>query len=72
MSIGELLEFLQQLPKEWHHLPIGLVQNEHVLRLNSKRLSFTDGQRYFSMSVMQSMRLFSGVSLEIDANPHTY
>lgn len=69
MSIGELAEYLKALPQELQHLPVTITWENQVFNLNPKRFSFTDGERYYSEKVLDQMKLFNGISLEIDANP---
>jgi hypothetical protein len=70
MSIGELAEWLSKLPKELHHLPVTISWDNQVFRINTKRFFFTDGERYYSDKVLEQMRAYPGISLEIDANPN--
>lgn len=67
MSVGELGEWLLALPKSMHHLPITVTCGDVAVSVNMQRLSFTDGSRYYSASVLQSRQLFTDVHLEIDA-----
>ena len=71
MSIGELAEWLSNLPKELQHLPVTVLYREVSVNLNPKRFSFTDGERYYSEKVLDQMKLFNGISLEIDANANS-
>jgi hypothetical protein len=70
MSIGELAEWLQALPNSLQHLPVTTVCGSVVISLHPRRFSFTDGERYFSDKVLEGMKTFNGISLEIDANPN--
>jgi hypothetical protein len=70
MSIGELIEWLQTVPPEHMHLPVTVTWDNQVFNLNSKRLEFTDGARYYSVKILETMKTAPGVSLEIDANPN--
>ena len=70
MSIGELAEWLQNLPDCLQHLPVTAVCGELLVSLHPRRFSFTDGERYYSNKVLEGMKTFNGISLEIDANPN--
>jgi hypothetical protein len=68
MSIGELAEWLQQLPEGIQHLPVQLVWERQTFSLNPKRMNISDGERYFSVGVLEGMKTFNGLRLEIDAD----
>ena len=70
MSIGELAKWLQALPKEIQHLPINIRWEGRDFPLNTKRLDFADGTRYYSLRVLQTMKTFNGIYLEIYADIH--
>jgi hypothetical protein len=68
MSIGELAEWLQQLPEGIQHLPVKLVWEGQTFSLNPKRMDISDGNRYFSVGVLEGMKTFNGLHLEINAD----
>jgi hypothetical protein len=68
MSIGELAEWLLDLPKGIQHLPITLVWEGQTFYLNPKRMDISDGSRYFSVAVLEGMKTFNGLHLEINAD----
>jgi hypothetical protein len=68
MSIGELAEWLQQLPEGIQHLPVQVVWEGQTFSLNPKRMNISDGERYFSVGVLEGMKTFNGLHLEIDAD----
>jgi hypothetical protein len=70
MSIGELAEWLQALPPRLQHLPVIVTFGELVANVNPKRLTFSDGELYYTPKTLSGMTTFQGISLEIDANMH--
>lgn len=68
MSIGELADWLKDLPESIQHLPVTVTWESQVFSLNPRRFCFTDGERYYSDKVLEGMKTFNGISLEIDAN----
>jgi hypothetical protein len=70
MSIGELVEWLQNLPTAMQHLPVNVLCGELRVSVNLKRLAFTDGERYYSSGALQFRQVFSDIYLEIDTGNH--
>lgn len=68
MSIGELAEWLAAIPKERQHLPVKLTWEGQTFTMNTARLGFTDGKRFFAENLLKGRTTFDGIYLEIDAD----
>jgi hypothetical protein len=66
MSIGELAEWLADLPKEIQHLPVNITAGEMVFPVNTKRMNISDGERLYSLGAIEARKTFNGFYLEID------
>jgi len=72
MSIGELAEWLQKLPKEIHHLPVHLTRDMESFKLNISRMTISDGLRYYSLGALVGRSTFNGLCLAISADNTEY
>lgn len=64
-SVGELEEFLRELPSELKHLPVKLFDEGGKPKyLALKNVTFTDGKRYFSLAALETKTTFPGIYLE--------
>jgi hypothetical protein len=70
-SIGELEEFLRNLPAELKHLPVKVLDGAHApLYLALKNITFTDGKRYYSLEALKHRATFPGMYLEFYGEKH--
>lgn len=65
MSIGELEEFLRDLPPELKHLPVKILDPARTLSLAQKNINITDGKRYFSLQSLKGRSTFAGMYMEL-------
>lgn len=65
MSIGELEDFLRELPQELKHLPVKILdERAGGLYIDPNNLTFTDGKRYYSLQSLKGRVTFTGIYLE--------
>lgn len=65
MSIGELEDFLRELPAELKHLPVKILNDgAGGLYIDPNNLTFTDGRRYYSLKSLEGRATFTGIYLE--------
>lgn len=65
MSIGELEEFLRELPPELKHLPVKVLDPTRTLSLAPRNINITDSKRYYSLQSLKGRTTFAGMYLEL-------
>jgi hypothetical protein len=68
MSIGELAEWLLALPSYLHHLPVHLVVGAEAVRLNTSRMTISDGNRHYSIGALAGRATFTEMCLSISVD----
>lgn len=65
MSIGELEEFLRELPPELKHLPVKVQDTTGIRPIAVKNISFADNEKYYSLQSLKGRTTFAGIYLEL-------